>query len=672
MTIRAPSRPSVPSARRLVDVLARRVLGAAAPLIACAGIAAPPAAAQVGDTAAPRPMTVVDLIEVPSLRDPRLSPDGGQVLYVRTDADWEENRTIGHIWRIGVDGAGAIRLTNGEGESSPRWSPGADRIAFLAERGEDEHDQVWLIRADGGEAWRLTEHPTDVGDLEWSPDGRWIYFTAPDEKSDEEKRRAERKDDVIAFEEDYQQRHIWRVDVGTGEDERVTEGDFSVVDYSLSRDGHRIVLARGPTPLLDDLRAREVYLMDAAPGAPMTRLTENDVPEYSPRLSPDNRRVLFLADSNEDFESYYNDNLFLVDAEPGARSRMLLPDMPHEVNAAEWSADGRSIHFVANTGVRRELFRVAVDTEDLEQVTDGDHAIGSWSYRPDLDRHVLTLSDPHDPGEIWSVDPEGAQRQVTSVFDDLADRFRLPEWEVVRWPGADGTEVEGILFLPLDRDPGQRHPLVVQTHGGPASSDKLAWEGSTDYVQKLTGMGYAVLKPNYRGSTGYGDDFLRDMVPGYFDQAHKDVMAGVDHLIERGLVDGDRMAKMGWSAGGHMTNKIITFTDRFKAASSGAGAANWISMYAQSDVRIYRTPWFGGTPWQTDPPLDVYLEHSPITAVAAVTTPTIFLVGRDDPRVPLPQSVEMYRALEANGVPTHLYIAPREGHGWRELRHRLF
>ena len=214
---------------------------------------------------------------------------------------------------------------------------------------------------------------------------------------------------------------------------------------------------------------------------------------------------------------------------------------------------------------------------------------------------------------------------------------------------------------------------MVQTHGGPASSDQFGGLfSSSNYIPVLASLGYFVFKPNYRGSTGYGDDFLRNMVGSYFDQAHLDVMAGVDHLIGQGLVDEDRMVKMGWSAGGHMTNKIITHTDRFKAASSGAGAANWISMYAQSDVRTYRTPWFGGSPWEEDAPIDVYWEHSPLKDVSNVTTPTLFLVGQQDPRVPMPQSVEMWRGVKAQGVATHLWVAPREPHGWRELRHRLF
>jgi dipeptidyl aminopeptidase/acylaminoacyl peptidase len=263
-------------------------------------------------------------------------------------------------------------------------------------------------------------------------------------------------------------------------------------------------------------------------------------------------------------------------------------------------------------------------------------------------------------------------RQVTHLFDHLAEDFRLPRVEAVEWQGEDGVTVEGLLYYPLDYQSGTRYPLVVQTHGGPASSDKFSFFSSSRYEPILASMGYFVFKPNYRGSTGYGDDFLRDMVGNYFNQAHKDVMAGVDYLIDRGLVDGERMAKMGWSAGGHMTNKIITYTDRFKAASSGAGAINWISMYAQSDVRIYRTPWFGGSPWDEDSPIEQYMADSPLFDVHRVTTPTLVLVGENDNRVPMPQSVELYRALKHNGVPTHLYVAPNQGHGWRELQQRLF
>jgi dipeptidyl aminopeptidase/acylaminoacyl peptidase len=231
--------------------------------------------------------------------------------------------------------------------------------------------------------------------------------------------------------------------------------------------------------------------------------------------------------------------------------------------------------------------------------------------------------------------------------------------------------IEGLVTYPVGYQADRKYPLAVMTHGGPQAADKYSIGSMAYEIQVLAGKGYVSLQPNYRGSTGYGDAFLRDMVGHYFQNAHLDVMAGVDELIRRGVADPDRMVKMGWSAGGHMTNKIITFTDRFKAASTGAGVAQWMSMYAQSDIRAFRTPWFGGTPWQQNAPIEAYWNNSPLKDVANVKTPTLFFVGEKDPRVPMPQSLEMYRALKSNGVPTHLYVAPREPHGWGELRHQL-
>ncbi len=620
-----------------------------------------------------RPMTILDLIAVPGVGDPQISPDGSQILYVKTDADWGEDRTISHIFRVHADGSGTVQLTYGkEGQSSPRWSPDGRHVAFTANRDDAEGTQIYLLSAGVGEARRLTTHATSVNSIEWSPDGRFIYFLASEPLTPEEKKKQEIGDDVYAFDENYKQIHLWKVAVDSGEETRITEGDFTVSQYDLSPDGSMVSHMRAPSPLYGDAQEGEVWVMGAG-GEGALRLTNDTVPESNPQLSPDNRWVLFTADSNQDFDFYYNDKIFLVPA-GGGEARVLLPDLPYEVTGAAWSADGASIFFTANTGVREDLFRVNVESREMTRLTEGDHAVGSWSYAPANGSHAFTVQDRTNNGDVWLLASGGrAQpRQVTHVFDYLDETYLLPRQEAVQWEGEDGVTVEGLLFYPLDYREGQRYPLIVQTHGGPAASDKFQFGYSSNYVQVLAARGYFVFKPNYRGSTGYGDAFLRDMVGHYFNQAHKDVMTGVDYLIDRGLVDGDRMGKMGWSGGGHMTNKIITYTDRFKAASSGAGAANWISMYAQSDVRVYRTPWFGGNPWEADAPIDVYWENSPLKYVSNVTTPTLILVGEEDLRVPMPQSVEMYRALKALGVPVHLYVAPRQPHGWQELYHRLF
>ena len=620
-------------------------------------------------------MTLIDVINVPQVSDPQLSPDGKQVLFVKSEADWKLDRRIGHIWKINADGSSLAQMTSGaDGENTPRWSPDGKTIAFVAKRGTEPEAaaQIFLISNSGGEARPLTAHSTAATNISWSPDGSTIYFRAADPKTEEQKAREKAKDDVFLFDETYQQQHLWRVSVASGAEHRITQGDYTIVSYEVSRDGRKIAMHRTPTPNLEDGERGEVWVADAD-GGNAKQITHNHVAESGASLSPDGSQVMFLAEANQQFDTYYNRKLFIAPA-GGGNARVLMPDLPYEVDRAFWSKDGKSIYFLANMGVHTELFQVSVENGKPEQLTRGRHAISAWTLSTAANAHVFTASEPMSPGEVWIMGAESgsAPRKVTAVYDYLARDFRLPRQERVEWKGADGVAVEGLFYYPLDYKEGRRYPLAVQTHGGPQASDKFGFGGTQNYVPVLAAKGYAVLQPNYRGSTGYGDGFLRDMVGHYFQNAHLDVLAGVDYLIRMGVADPDRMVKMGWSGGGHMTNKIITTTNRFKAAASGAGAADWVSMYAQSDIRSFRTPWFGGTPWQKDAPIDVYWENSPLKDVWKVTTPTIFLVGQNDPRVPEPQSIEMYRALKSNGVPTHLYVAPREPHGWAELRHVLF
>jgi dipeptidyl aminopeptidase/acylaminoacyl peptidase len=630
-------------------------------------------------TEPPKPMSFLDLMNVPALSDPQVSPDGRQIAYVRDLPDWTQDRRIGHIWRIPVTGGEAQQLTRGtRGESSPRWSPDGQLLAFLARRdGDDDNDeqtQAYVLPTGGGEARPATAHATPVSAIQWSPDGSRLYFLASDPKPADLKAREARKDDVYAFDENYTQRHLWYVTVATGTEGRLTQGDFSVLSYRVSPDGASIVIERAPTPLLGDAEHGEVAVLPSAGGDPRI-LTSNDVAESDASFSPDGRTLLFLAGANARFETYYQSALFTIPV-AGGQPHLALPAFPYEILEAEWKDEG-TVFLVANLGIRTELFEVSLAHPDQpRRLTTGDHALHDWTFAPKPGVHVFELEEAERPGEVWTLTSDTTQSvkqpiMRTNEFGDLTKRFKIARQEAVTWKSSDGQEIEGLLFYPVGYETGHRYPLAVQTHGGPASSDKFGWGSRMSYAQVLAGKGYAVFRPNYRGSTGYGNPFLRDMVGDYFRHAHEDVLTGVDALVARGVADPDRLVKMGWSAGGHMTNKIITATDRFKAAASGAGAANWISMYAQSDIRTYRTPWFGGTPWQANAPIDVYWENSPLKYVSRVKTPTIFFVGKDDPRVPMPQSVEMYRALKSLGVPTHLYVAPREGHGWQELRHQL-
>jgi dipeptidyl aminopeptidase/acylaminoacyl peptidase len=636
-----------------------------------AATAAAFAIAAIVTAQAPRPMGIVDLLNIPRLSEPRLSPDGRDVLYTRADADWKNGKRISHIWRAHVGGGDPIQLTTGaDGETSPRWSPDGKTIAFVAKRGDNEFAQIYLMPIDGGEAQPLTSHASAVSDIAWAPAGDAILFKAPEAKTADEKAREKVRDDVFQYDENFKQTHIWKIAIAGKIESRITGGDFSVTEYQLSDDGRKIVYQRAPTPLLGDSDRGEVWVA-GADGSGAIQITKNSVAENGPSLSPDGMQVLFTSGSNAQFEAYYNGRLFVAPAAGGAARVVVGEKEPYDVDAATWSADGKSIYFLANLGVHEELFAVAAGGGTPRQLTNGKHNLSALTRS--RDRFSLLISDSQSGGEVYTIGAaDSPPAPVTHVFDALTRDFKLGRQEAITWKGADGATVEGLLTYPVDYQPGQRYPLVVMTHGGPQAADKYGIGSPAYELQVLAGKGYATLQPNYRGSTGYGDAFLRDMVGHYFRNAHLDVMAGVDDVIRRGVADPDRMVKMGWSAGGHMTNKIITFTDRFKAASSGAGAAQWVSMYAQSDIRSYRTPWFGGTPWQKGAPIDAYWNNSPLKDVANVKTPTIFFVGEKDPRVPMPQSIEMYRALRSNEVPAHLYIAPREPHSWAELRHNLF
>ena len=332
-----------------------------------------------------RAMTIVDLIDVPGVGDPRISPDGSEVLYVRTDTDWEANGTASHIWRVALDGTGAVQMTNGEGgESNPRWSPDGSRIAFVANRHDTEHSQVFVMPTTGGEASAVSEHPMPVSSISWSGDGEWIYFLAVDEKSDAEKAREAVNDNVFRYEEDKRPTGLWRVPSAGGAAERVTEAGLMVRGYSLSRDGAMLLVQLAPTALFDDLLNSELWVM-GPDGSGGRQITDNRVGEVSAALSPDNGHALFIANTNDELSDFYfNQRLFVVPTDGGAPVSVL-PGGRFDVNAAMWSRDGRTIFFRANTGVRQQLYSVPADASDAgraEAVTAGDHTVGPGTTIP--------------------------------------------------------------------------------------------------------------------------------------------------------------------------------------------------------------------------------------------------------------------------------------------------
>jgi dipeptidyl aminopeptidase/acylaminoacyl peptidase len=651
---------------------------------AIATLAAGVAALAPLDAQPRKPISIVELAEVPRILSPALSPDGRMLAYMLSRADWRAGRLIWNLWRQDTGGGAPVQLTFAETGDIPvglRWSPDGKSLLFL------RAGQISLLPAAGGESRVLSRHATGVSAPSWTPDGTAIFFLAFDPQSPEERERARLRDDVYAFDEDYRHRHLWKIAVATGEETQVTKGTFSVIDYKLSPDGTRIAVKQAPSPLEEDGVRSEIWFMDAN-GGNSRALTSNQVEESGLDISPDNAQVLFVSEAGPRLEPYYPFSLFVVPSSGGA-VRAVLPDYRYTVEQAVWSPRGaesvggrspeqRSILATVNMGVHTQLFEIEPESARTRQLTDGQHYIApGWSAVGSAGKLVFQVDEPTRFGDVWTLaigDAPATPQRITGHFDNLERSGALPRQEKVEWKAADGQTIEGLLFYPLDYQAGRRYPLVVQLHSGPMVSDNFGGGPGLvlQYFPVLTGKGYAVLRPNFRGSSGYGAAFYRDVNNGYFNNMASDVISGVDHVVEAGIADPDRLIVMGWSAGGTLVNKLVTMTNRFKAASAGAGIANWISLYGQTDNTSFRRTWFGGTPWRKNAEIDRFWNSSPLKDVANVKTPLLLFAGENDARVPMAQSIEMYRALKSHNVPTHFYVGPREGHQWAELRHLLF
>jgi len=630
-------------------------------ILSCPGV---PAHAQ-----SKRPFTLVSLAELSRLIGPQLSPDGKTLAYFVSVTDRKLNRSVFHLWRQPIGGA-PQQLTFTETGDIPvvRWSPDGTTL-LLARDG-----QFMLLPAAGGEARQLTKHATGVGSPTWSPDGTTVYFTASDARSADERERDRLRDDVYAVDENYKHRHLWKIVVSTGAETQITTGASTVNEYRLSRDGLRIVVQRAPTPYDEDAHRGELWVMDAT-GEHARVLTSNAIEEKGIDISPDNSQALFLADTNERLEPYYPTTIFVVPTS-GGTPRALVTDFRYTIDQAVWAPDGRSIIASANMGVHSELFEIDARTGRARQLTDGTHlVVPGWSIARG-GQLTFQLDEPTRFGDVWTLTLGGtaAATRVTNQFDALERDLALPRQEKIEWKGADGATIEGILFYPIGYEAGRRYPLVVQLHAGPMESDKFgAGPGLLlNYFPVLTAKGYAVLRPNYRGSAGYGAAFLRDVNNGYFHSMATDVLAGVDHLVQTGVADPQRLVVMGVSAGGTLTQKLVTITDRFKAASAAAGVSDWASLWGQTDNTAFRRTWFNGTPWQAGAQIEQFWANSPVKDVANVKTPTLLFAGESDIRVPVAQALEMFRALKSLNVPTHLYVGPREGHLWADPRHLVY
>ena len=640
-----------------------------------------------------------------------ISPDGRQVAYVLRNPVMKGKKSeyLSHIWMAAADGSGTTQFTRGEKSASdPAFSPDGNWLAFKANRAPADEkraeDQIWILPLAGGEARKATAIRSGVQAFRWSPDSTRIAFIMSDPETPGEKKEREEKRDVILVNQNHKYGHLHVVRVAPDQEDipatvRLTGGEFHVSSFHWAPDGSRIVFAHQPDPRINtsfvagDLSVvtvpeiQELMALEEERNADLdqkesgdeesgddpvpaceaegvvTPLVSWDGVERTPFWSPDGRWVAFNA-TGQAPEPIGLGDLYVVPA-GGGEPRMLAETPNRRVQILAWSGDSRSVFLQEVLGTTVHVIAVPLKGRKIRHVSSGDGVMASVSLTPGGDGMAFTWQTEEQAWDVFiSPTQEYEPRQITRLHAGI-QQPPMGRTELLTWEAPDGTPVEGLLTYPVDYIPGQRYPLILNVHGGPAGVFTRRFTGgpSIYMIQTFAQKGYAVLRPNPRGSTGYGKDFryanFKDL--GYGDLS--DLLAGMDRVIDMGVGDADRQFLMGWSYGGFMTSFAVTRTHRFKAASMGAGLPNLISMTTTTDIGDYLVGLLGGEFWDD---YATYEKHSAIYRIQDVVTPTQVIHGQRDLRVPLTQGQEFYRGLERRGVPTEMIVYPRTPHGPRE------
>ncbi|HLN29702.1 MAG TPA: prolyl oligopeptidase family serine peptidase [Gemmataceae bacterium] len=615
------------------------------------------------------------------------SPDGKRVAYAVREAvmEGEKSEYLTQIHVANSDGSGGYQLTQGEKSSEdPQWSPDGETLAFVSDRSGKKN--VWLIRVGGGEASQLTDVRTGVSNFKWSPDGKSVAYTAVDPPTPEEEKAAKVKNDARVLDAHFKMNRIYVIPVAKDVKGKRTACKLSTGNYSVgslfdassfdwSPDSKTIAFSHAPTPSVDDWTKADISVVDVASGS-LTPLLASGAMEISPHYSRDGRWIAFVKSDNPPTWAI-NFTVQVVSA-TGGEPRELAETFDRQPTLVGWTADSKKIYYTEAHGTTNRL--CALPLQGSPEVIC--HQQGVMGLAIDEANVQLNASGvmvgfgyqtTHEPIEAFvsRLDRIGPVR-VSSVNERLL-QLSPGRTEIRRWKSGAGLQIEGLLTLPVNYEPGKRYPLLLIIHGGPPDAFGQEFIAAQPIylpypMAVFAAKGYAILRCNPRGSIGYGKVFRYSNYKDWGGGDYQDLMAGVDEMIRLGIADPERLGVAGWSYGGYMTSWIITQTKRFKAASVGAGLTNLLSMAGTSDILGLLPAYFGAEPWDD---LEVYRKHSAMFNVKGVKTPTLIQHGEKDARVPIGQGYELYNALKRQGCTVEMVVYPRMGHITSEPKQKL-
>lgn len=634
--------------------------------------------------------SIEEVISLRNVGNVQLSPDGKTVAYTVQTTDWNDNRYDTEIWMY-REGGKPFQLTHNPKNISaaPLFSPDGQWLAFLSDRGNK--NQIYVLRVSGGEARAITREEEGIAFYEWHPDGKRLVFVKAEKDDKAKKEREKRYGAFEADDKEFTLSHLWQIDfnpdmqdpterpcyetvdslkVKAGciewpKAQRITEGKFTVTGFSVSPDGTKIAFSHQPDPLINSFVKSDISVIDIATKK-VTPVVTNPSGDSFEDWSPDSKELLYTTNLNDTVSNFYtNSKLFAVNLETKA-TRQLAKDLDEDLGGFTWEATG--IFSAIWNKTKRPVYSINPTTGTFLKLGGFPDQVFSLSFSKDGKTMAFTGRNDDQVSEVFTIANAESRQQITNMTDQIKD-WKTAQSEVISWKSKDGATIEGVLHKPKNYDPSKKYPLLVMIHGGPTGIDTPnPVPGSVYPVLQWLDKGCLVLRPNYRGSAGYGEAFRSLNVKNLGVGDMWDVMSGIDYLDKKGMIDKTKMGSMGWSQGGYISAFLTTNTNVFKAISVGAGISNWVTYYVSTDIHPFTRQYLKATPWSDEM---IYKKTSPMTNINNAKTPTLIQHGELDRRVPISNAYELLQGLRDKNVPAELIVYKGFGHGISKPKERL-
>jgi len=635
-------------------------------------------------------------VRVPSIKEthsilvpsnPQISPDGQDVVFQVRSLDWEANRFDTEFW-ISKKGSKAFPLTNNPKSSSydPKWSPDGKWISFFSDRGEGT--QIQVIRADGGEAFRAIKVDGHINNYQWSPDGTKIAYLMDQKSTKEQQSITEQFGEFEIDDEEGTHSWLYMVDFNPGHINQnippcsevhndncfkwgepialIDSVDFTIYEFKWSPDGTKIAFDKQPNSLINTyLEHADIGIVDVE-SKKWEVLVNNTGADFIMTWSPDSRSIGYYSSLDDHHRMYYaNGYYFTIDIHTKEKIQ-LAKNFDEEFKNFNWTKNG--IYALASQKTKVQLFLINPSNGNIQQLSKTPDRIYEFSISKDGSRMAFLGDNDESLKEIYSTSLSKFSPKLLSSFSNQMSNWKVGTSEVISWNSKDGTPIEGILHKPDDYDSSKKYPLLIVVHGGPTMTDRPTPIPAFYPIVQWINKGALVLRPNYRGSGGYGEKFRSLNVGNLGIGDGEDILSGIDHLATLDMIDTTKIACMGWSMGGFSTAFLATTTGRFKAVSVGAGITNWKTHYATTDLHPFTQQYLKATPWSNP---EIYEKTSPMTYITEANTPTLIQHCKYDQRVPIANAYELLQGLRDMGVDTKLVIYDVPGHIPSKPKERL-